>query len=141
MPNFDDGTTPRDKAVELIATEIAKADFDRIPTSRQKLGQLVSTKFTIPPSEAYRIVDEYCDEKAPGVPHYLQDEFATPYLKVLAVVNSLLGIGTAWWAAHSWKAGKTSWPWFLLTAFLVGFAGYAFFKVVQRESEKIQTDV
>ncbi len=138
MPVFDDGSTLKDKAIEMIATEIAKADYDRIPTSRQKLGQLVSLNLAIPPAESYRIVDEYCDDKAPGVPHYLQDEFATPYLKVLAVANSIFGIGTAFWASHLWKTGKVSWPWFLLTAFLIGFAGYAFFKVVQKESEKIR---
>ena len=138
MPNFDEGSTPRDKAIELIATEIAKADFDRIPTSRQRLGQQVTAKLGFPPGEAYRLVDEYCDDKAPGVPHYLQDEFATPYLKVLAVVNSILGIVSAYWAAHTWQSGKTSWPWFITTALLVGFAGYAFFKIVQKESEKLR---
>ncbi|MDR3689579.1 MAG: hypothetical protein P4L46_09390 [Fimbriimonas sp.] len=136
MPNFDAGSTPRDKAVELIATEIAKADFDRVPTSRQKLGQLVSVKLLIPPAEAYKIVDEYCDDKAPGVPHYLQEEFAMPYLKVLAVVNSILGIAALWWAAHSMKAGKPSWPWFIVAAVLVGFSGLSFFKVVQRETSQ-----
>jgi len=139
MPNFDDGSTPRDKAVELIATEIAKADFDRIPTSRQKLGQLVSSKLTIPPAEAYKIVDEYCDDKAPGVPHYLQDEFNTPWLKILAVFNSIAGIGFLYWAAHSIKIGKPSWPYFLVAAAFVGLAGYSFFKVVQKETAASQT--
>jgi|GEM_PF-1755530 len=137
MPNFDEGITPKDKALELIATEIARSEFDRVPTSRQKLGQLVSAKLPIPPAEAYKLVDEYCDEKAPGVPHYLQSEFAGPYLKVLAVVNSFLGIGCAWWAAHSWRLGKTSWPWFLLCAALVGSACYFFFQIIQKESEKL----
>jgi len=130
---------PKDKAIELIATEIAKADFDRIPTSRQKLGQLVSSKLTIPPAEAYKIVDEYCDDKAPGVPHYLQEEFAMPYLKVLAVVNSILGIVALWWGAHQWRATKPSWPWFVVAAVLIGFAGYSFVKIVQKETEKDQS--
>ncbi len=136
MQSLEEAQSPRERAEQLIAGEIAKMNDDRIPTSRQKLSQLVFSTFGIPIAEATKLVDEYCDDKAPGVPYYLQEEFESPYLKVMAIFSSIGGIGVLWYGAAIWRAAKTSWPWFILGAVLVGTAGYCWFKTVQKEIAK-----
>jgi len=131
-----EGQSPRDRAIERIAQEIAIAERDRVPTSRQKLSQLVTLNLAIAPAEASKIVDEYCDEKAPGVPQYLQAEFESPFLKVMAIVNSILGMASLWYGAHLWRLQKVSWHWFVLGAIFVGAAGYSWFKTIQQEIAK-----
>ena len=133
MPNIEETKSPQERAVERIAQEIAQAERDRVPTSRQKLSTLVATNFAIPPADAANLVDEYCDEHAPGVPVYLQDELESPFLKFMAVFNSILGIAALWWGAKVWHAGKPSWGWFILGAVFVGTAGFSWFKTVHRE--------
>jgi len=140
MPNLDEVQSPRERAIERIVQEIAQADRDRVPTSRQKLSQLVATAYAFPPAEAANLVDEYCDEHAPGVPVYLQDELESPFLKFMAVLNSILGIASLWWGSRLWHTGKPSAGWFVVGAILVGAAGYSWFKTVQREIAKAQTN-
>ena len=136
MPSLEEAPSPRERALELIAGEVARADNERIPTSRQKLSQLVFSNCGIPISEATKLVDEYCEDKAPGVPFYLQEEFESPYLKVMAVVSSLAGIFVLWYGAKQWHIQKLSWPWFVLGAVLVGMASYSWFKTIQKEIAK-----
>src|SRR5688500_10236048 len=68
-------------AISLIEGEICRADQERTPISRQTLAQLVNQKTGLPSADAVALVDEFCEERAPGVPYYLQEEFAIPYLK------------------------------------------------------------
>jgi len=133
MPSLDEGQTPKERAIERIAQEIARAEYDRIPTSRQKLSQMVFAEFKIPLPDAANLVDEYCDEKAPGVPFFLQDELESPFLKIAAVVNSILGIGFLYYGAHQWRAQKPSWVLFVLGAVFIGLAGWSFFKILHKE--------
>jgi hypothetical protein len=140
MPSLEEGQTPKDRAVERVAQEIAIAERDRIPTSRQMLTQLVTTNFGIPQADAANLVDEYCDENAPGVPVYLQDELESPFLKVMAVLNSVLGIAALWNGSRIWHMQGKSWPWFIFGAIFVGAAGYAWFKTIQREIAEAQTN-
>ncbi len=136
MSSLDEAQTPQERAKARVAQEIARAEYDRVPTSRQKLSQLVAAEFKIPLPDATNLVDEYCDDQAPGVPYYLKDEFESPFLKVMAVVNSILGIFVLWRGANLWRLQKTSWPWFVVGAFLVGCAGYCWFKTIQQELAK-----
>jgi hypothetical protein len=137
MPSLDEVQSPRDRAVGRIAQEIAIAERDRVPTSRQRLSQLIVAEFKLPPADAADLVDEYCDENAPGVPYYLKEEFENPFLKVMAIFNSILGIAVIWYGSTLWhKGGKTTWPWFVFGAILVACAGYCWFKTVQQELEK-----
>jgi len=136
MPSLEEAASPQDKALEFVEREIAKSNDDRVPTSRQKLSHLVFTSFGIPLAEATKLVDEYCDEKAPGVPYYLQEEFESPYLKVMAVVSSIAGIGVLWNGANLWHRQKSSAAWFIVGALLVGAAGYSWFKTIQQEISK-----
>ncbi len=132
MPSLDEGQSPREKALERIAQEIAKADQDRVPTSRQKLSQTLAAELKLPGSEANRLVDEYCDDKAPGVPFYLQDEFAKPYMKWSAIINSVLALIAAIYAANVMHNGRMSWPWFALAAVLLAFAGFSAIRAIQQ---------
>lgn len=136
MPDLEEGQSPKEQAVERIAQEIGKAEMDRLPMSRQKLVHLVFAEFKIPMPEATLIVDEYCDENAPAVPFYLKDEFEFPFLKLMAVVNSLLGVGFVYWGSHVWRMQRPSWPWFVFGAFFVACAGYSWFKTIQQELAK-----
>lgn len=138
MPSLEETQSPQERAIELIANEIARAESDRIPTSRQKLSVLVTSKFGIPAADAANLVDEYCDDKAPGVPVYLQEEFEMPYLKVMAIVSSIAGVGVIYYGSRQWHLGKLSWPWFILGAVLVGTASYSWFKTIQQELAKKQ---
>ena len=134
MPGLDEGgQSPQERAIERIAFEINKAESDRVPTSRQKLSHMVFTEFGIPPADAANLVDEYCDDKAPGVPFYLQDEFESPFLKVSAIANSIFSIAALWYGAHQWKLQKVSWPWFMLGAFLFAVASWSWFKTLHKE--------
>ena len=136
MPNFEEASTPRDKAIALISVEIARAENDRAPTSRQRLTQLVITTLHMPPRDATQIVDSYCDTDAPSVPHYLQEEFTNPYLWIMASINTILGIGCLLWAANRWQSRQPSGILFILAAVLILAACLAWFKTVQQRMAK-----
>ncbi len=119
-------------ALSLLEREIRSADSDRRPISRQSLAELLRERTGIPNPDAVALVDEYCDEKAPGVPYYLQDEFAIPYLKVIAIINALIGGGVYWYGVTAFRAAEPGWPWFCLGTIIVGLGVLAWVKSLER---------
>ena len=100
-------------AITLIEREIYKAENERRPISRQMLADMVHASIGIPVGDAFTLVDQYCEEKAPGVPGYLAEEFAIPYLKVIAVLNVIIGVGALWYGIGVYQKGLAKWPWWV----------------------------
>jgi hypothetical protein len=119
-------------AISLIEKEVVTAENDRRPVSRQMLADLVHTKTGLAQAESVALVDQYCDEKAPQVPYYLQDEFAIPYLKVVAVINVLLGIGGCYWGISLLRKQQVAWPWLCVGTIFVGLGALAWVKSLER---------
>lgn len=136
MSSSEEERSPHELAVDRVAQLIAKSELDRVPTSRQKLSQQLVVELKLPMPDITKIVNEYCDENAPAVPFYLQAEFEFPYLKLMAVVNSILGVACVWYGATVWHRQQRSWPLFLLGAVFVALAGYSWFKTIQQELAK-----
>ncbi len=119
-------------AISLIQQEVNDAESERRAISRQMLADMIHARVGIPHADAAVLVDQFCDERAPAVPHYLQEEFAIPYLKVVAVVNVLLGIGAFYWGiAVFQKTRDTPWPWLCFGTIFVGLGALAWVKSLE----------
>lgn len=120
----------------LVQTEISKARNETRPTSRQQLADIVHARTGMPVADAFAFVDSYCDEHEPGVPGYLAEEFAVPYLKVVAVVNVLVAIGIFYNGVRVYHTGKPGWPWFSLGVIFFGLGALSWVKSIEREVER-----
>jgi hypothetical protein len=123
-------------ALALIEREIREAENERRPISRQMLADLVHATTALPLADAVPLVDRYCDDNAPGVPQYLADEFAVPYLKVVAVANVILAVLAYWYGATTYQAGKAAWPWLGLGTVVLAGAVWAWIKSLERYQER-----
>lgn len=119
--------------VELIASEIRKAREDFRPTSRQQLADVVHARTGMPLADAFSLVDLYCDEHEPGVPGYLQEEFAVPYLKVLAVVNALIAVGLCYYGVTLYHTNKPYWIALCIGVLFFGLGALSWVKSLERE--------
>jgi hypothetical protein len=124
---------PRTDAIALIQQEISNAETERRAISRQTLADLLHLQVGMPHADAARMVDAFCDERAPGVPYYLQEEFAIPYLKVVAVANVLLGIGAFYWGITVFqKTKQTPYTWLCVGTIFIGLGALAWVKSLER---------
>jgi hypothetical protein len=128
--------------VDIIQREIQKARDDRRPTSRQMLAEIINDRTGMPVSEALHIVDAYCENEEPAIPYYLQDEFAIPYLKFVAVIIALAGVGFFWYGVTQQRIGKPAYVWYSLGTVVVGLGVFAWVqsleKFVQRRRARRQ---
>ncbi len=126
--------------VDIIQGEIKKARDDRRPTSRQMLAEIIHERMGMPVSEAHKIVDAYCETEEPGIPYYLQEEFAIPYLKFVAIVIALAGVGFVYYGVMQQRAGKPPHLWYSLGTVVVGLGVFAWVqsleKYVQRRRQR-----
>src|SRR6185312_12332335 len=90
--------------------------------SRQALADLIHRGTGMPHSDAVRLVDRYCDEHAPSVPHYLQEEFAIPYMKVLAILVAVVSIAVFYYSVVVYRSGKPNHYWLVAGTLLLGVA-------------------
>lgn len=119
--------------ISYIEAEVAAAETDRRAISRQMLADLLHERFHLPVAEAFTMVDAYCDERAPAVPHYLAEEFAIPYLKVVAVINVVISLGLYYWGIQVLqKAKQPAWPYFCIATIFVGLGALAWVKSLER---------
>ncbi|CAN5447485.1 hypothetical protein BH11ARM1_BH11ARM1_05340 [soil metagenome] len=122
---------PTDVAT-LIQTEVMAAENDRRAISRQMLADMVKEKTGMPSGEVALLVDVYCDENAPMVPQYLAEEFAIPYLKVIAVVNVIVGIGAIYYAISLIQKGQPGYVWLCVGTIFAGLGVMAWVKSLER---------
>jgi len=87
----------------------------------------------MPFNEAFAFVDTFCDENEPGVPGYLQEEFAVPYLKVVAVVNAAIGVFLIYRGVQVYRANQVSWGWYCAGVVFCGLAAFAWVQSLERE--------
>lgn len=123
--------------IALVSQEIRTARMETRPTSRQELANIVHQRAGMPMSEAFEFVDRYCDEHEPGVPGFLQEEFAIPYLKVLAVINAIIAIVLCYNGVESYKTKQH--PWWAITSVGViffGLSALSWVKSLEREVER-----
>lgn len=124
--------------VELISKEISLARDERRPTSRQQLAEIVNDRTGMPVPEALTLVDTYCDEKEPAIPYYLQEEFAIPWLKAIAVLNVVIGVAAIWYGVKVLRTTppKPGWPWFSLGTIFCGLGVFAWVQSLERFAER-----
>jgi hypothetical protein len=126
----------REELEQTLANEIASARSEVRPISRLTLSRLLQSRFLMNPHEAEKFVDAYCDDKAPGVPTYLSSEFGVPYLKVLAIVNSLAGLGLSITALVTMSRGGHYGVWFLSALFFIAAAAICWVQSVRPQREE-----
>ena len=126
--------------VDIIQSEIQRARQDHRPTSRQMLAEMINERTGMPVAEALHIVDAYCEAEEPAIPYYLQDEFAIPYLKFVAIVIAMAGIAFMWYAVTQQKSGKPAYVWYSLGTIVIGLGVFAWVqsleKYVQRRRQR-----
>lgn len=122
---------------EIIVAELERARKAYEPISRRMMAIAVAEHKKITYREAFDLVDAYCDEKEPAVPGYVSSEFGIFYLKVIAVLNVLVGMFLAYFGVKAFQnpraPGMPYWAWFVLTTLFVGFAALSWVKSVERE--------
>ncbi|HSI73610.1 MAG TPA: hypothetical protein VK934_10585 [Fimbriimonas sp.] len=123
-------------AITLIEREIARAEFERTPISRQMLADLVHEGTSMPLSDALPLVEEYCEERAAWVPGYLQEEFAIPYLKVLAIINVIIGVVVFWIGVNAYRSGKPVWPYLVAGTLVCGLGAWFWVVSLERYMER-----
>ncbi len=131
------GNDLQEASIDLAAVlneEIEGARKERRAVSRQMLAKVVQIKSDLPAAEAMDYVQRYCDNESLPIPEYLAEEFAIPYLKVLAVVLVAVAIGVFYWAMHLRSAGKEAWPVFILGVLTCGIAVLLWVRSLEREA-------
>jgi hypothetical protein len=124
-------------AISLIEREIARSERERFPISRQMLADIVHAETGVAASDAWSLVEEYCDERAPAVPGYLQEEFAIPYLKVIAVLNAIAAVAVYWVGVNVYRStGKPLWPYLCVGTIIMGLGALSWVKSLERYVER-----
>ncbi|MEZ0325664.1 MAG: hypothetical protein ACAH95_07140 [Fimbriimonas sp.] len=123
-------------AISLIEREIARAEFDCRPISRQMLAETVHTETGLTTSDALALVEQYCEEKAPAVPGYLQEEFAVPYLKVIAILNVAVGVTIFWFGVNAFRSKAAVWPYLCVGTIFCGLGAFAWVVSLERYAER-----
>lgn len=118
--------------VDIIQREIQKARDDRRPTSRQMLAEIINERTGMPVSQATQIVDAYCEAEEPAIPYYLQDEFAIPYLKFIAIVIAMAGIGFIWYGVTQQRTGKPAYMWYSVGTVVIGLGVFAWVQSLEK---------
>lgn len=122
-------------ANEQIGKELEAARIRLQPVSRRRLVGIISRKFDLPYHDAEQIVEDYCEAKAPATPEYLGKEWFLPYVKLMALFLSVVGVIAVALGADRWHNHITSWPFFLLGAIAIYFGGVGLVKALQGERE------
>lgn len=125
---------PEGELERFLFDEIQQAREENRPISRRELTLKLHQDKHLRPKEAFAVVEQYCDESAPMVPEYLSSEFAAPYLKVLAIVNSILGLAVMGYSATMMNVrGKPWWIWALAGVALLGSSAFFWGRSLLRE--------
>lgn len=111
-------------ALSLLTSEIELAQRSHRPMSRRALAELVAERTGMPFRDAHAVVEAYCDANAAAVPEYLGGEFSVFWLKVIAVVNVLVGLGAFYNSAAIFRAGKPAWPLWCLGTIFCGIGAF-----------------
>lgn len=94
------GSRTTAQQLEPPTTELERFCFDRldeakresVPISRHRLAEELAKKHSLRFKEAFEVVDQYCEERAPGTPDYLDREFLIPFLKLTGLVFAALAL-------------------------------------------------
>lgn len=121
---------------ELISDEIARSRREATPTSRQALAELIHDRIGTPVHEALQIVDAYCEDKEPGIPYYLQEEIAIPYLKFVAALFIIAAIGFFWYGVGVWRMRQPAHVWFSLGTVIAGLGVFAWVQSLEKYAER-----
>ncbi|MBS1718731.1 MAG: hypothetical protein JSS72_13465 [Armatimonadetes bacterium] len=83
---------PENELERFVYDQLLFSRESNQPVSRHALSLLLADSQQLPRKEALAVVETYCDENAPMTPEYLGDEFLIPYLKISALVLSVVGV-------------------------------------------------
>lgn len=124
-----------EQATLQIEKELEAARIRLQPISRRRLVGIICRKFDMPYHDAEQLVDDYCESKAPATPEYLGKEWFLPYVKLMALFISVLGVAAVALGADRWHNHLPSWPFFILGAVAIYFGGAGLVKALQGERE------
>jgi hypothetical protein len=133
MSSTSHGPEGAQDLIDLISTEIHLAREETRPTSRQELAHIVNARTGMPLTDAFEFVDRYCDENEPGVPGYLQEEFAIPYLKVVAVFFAIVAMVLCYNGVSLYRTAHPWWIWVTIGVLFFGAAALSWVKSLERE--------
>lgn len=126
----------REELEQTLATEIARAREVARPISRLTLTKLLQSSYSLHPHEAERLVDEYCEEKAPAVPTYLSAEFGVPYLKILGIVQLVVAVALYIFPIVFPRADLTFWPAMIIGTAFGASGGFCIYRSLRPAEEK-----
>ena len=133
MATVDQPNSTQVDCIALVESEIAAARQERRPTSRQTLANLVVKRTGMPPKEALAIVEAFCEEREPAVPEFLESEFVIGWLKVIAVLQAIVGLVFFYYAKRAHESNQPIWIYLMLGTILLGFAVLSWVKSLERE--------
>lgn len=122
--------------VDLVAAEIARSREERRPTSRQMLAEYVQDKTGMILTDAVSFVETYCEEREPGIPMFLQEEVAIPYLKFIAIINVFLGLGFIAYGVNLLRSGKPAHIQFSIGTVWAGLGVFAYVQSLEKFAER-----
>lgn len=122
--------------VDIIQNEIQKARDDRRPTSRQQLAEIIRERTGMPVNEALPIVDAYCEAEEPAIPYYLQEEFAIPYLKFVAIMIVVGGLFFIYYGVTEQRKGRPAYVWYSLGTVVIGLGVFAWVQSLEKYVER-----
>lgn len=125
-----------DELERTLAIEIDKARGESRAISRLALTKILQSKYSMNAHEAERAVDEYCEEKAPGLPTYLSAEFGVPYLKIVGILQLTLALVFIVLPIFFPRADLAFWPAVGLTLAFGGSGAFCIYRSVRPPQER-----
>lgn len=117
----------------FLKKELELAYEGRKALSRYALARIVSERMKMPIKEAEAIVEAYCAEKAPATPAYLGSEFGIFWLKVVAIVVAMGGLGVFWYSAQMIRNHEPAFVPLALGTIICGSAVFLWVRSIERE--------
>ncbi len=122
---LDDAQTM--EVIHIVEREIAQARAEDRVISREHLVQVVSQETKMQGKLFDYVVEQYCDQNAPGIPGFLRSDVESPFLRIATVVNVLLMLGSGIAGVVRFSRGEASWPFFVASVVFCGLSLLTFY--------------
>lgn len=121
---------------DVIKTEIEASRKELRPTSRHEIAEVLSEKFRLPQREAIALVDIYCEEKEPGIPDYLAEEFNIGWLKFVAIGMVVVGLVFLFNGVRTQRIGNYPWYFWSLGALFFGLGAFSWVRSLENTATR-----
>ena len=134
MPDeLDDAQTM--EVIHILEREIASARSEERVISREHLVRLVHVQTKYSPKLYEFIVEQYCDENAPGIPGFLRSDVESPFLRIATFVNVILMLISGIVGVVRFSRGLPSWPFFIASVAFCGISLLTFYNSSKASTE------